>query len=150
EPDRQPAPVMWSSVARRRTDLVPTAPAPRVPGRAYSMTRLDRLPRAEPTLHLSRTQCRSGETTPGSRPGSALSAAGVVRRASSAPRKPRPASIAGTGVNTPRGPAGDTCGASAATTPSVSRDGSVLSAPRRPATTPRRPRPASLHAPSHA
>ncbi|XP_028157969.1 ensconsin-like isoform X2 [Ostrinia furnacalis] len=103
EPDRQPAPVMWSSVARRRTDLVPTAPAPRVPGRAYSMTRLDRLPRAEPTLHLSRTR-----------------------------------------------PAGDTCGASAATTPSVSRDGSVVSAPRRPASTPRRPRPASLHAPSHA
>lgn len=50
------------------------------------------------------TETRSGDTTPGSRPGSALSnATGVIRRPTSAPRKPRPASIAGTGVNTPRG-----------------------------------------------
>ncbi|XP_045779189.1 apical junction molecule-like isoform X1 [Maniola jurtina] len=150
EPDRSPQP-LWSSVARRRTDLVPTLPAPRAPGRAYSMTRLDRLaPRplqeASPSLHhLHRTQTRSGETTPGSRPGSAMSnATGVVRRASSAPRKPRPASIAGTGVNTPRGP--DTGANSVATTPSVSRDATTVVS--RPATTPRRPRPLSLHASS--
>ncbi|XP_069361991.1 ensconsin-like isoform X9 [Maniola hyperantus] len=112
EPDRSPQP-LWSSVARRRTDLVPTLPAPRAP------------------------ETRSGETTPGSRPGSAMSnATGVVRRASSAPRKPRPASIAGpdTGAN------------SVATTPSVSRDATTVVI--RPATTPRRPRPMSLHASS--
>ncbi|XP_045779195.1 apical junction molecule-like isoform X7 [Maniola jurtina] len=112
EPDRSPQP-LWSSVARRRTDLVPTLPAPRAP------------------------ETRSGETTPGSRPGSAMSnATGVVRRASSAPRKPRPASIAGpdTGAN------------SVATTPSVSRDATTVVS--RPATTPRRPRPLSLHASS--
>ncbi|KAJ8709032.1 hypothetical protein PYW07_008858 [Mythimna separata] len=155
EPDRTPQPVMWSSVARRRTDLVPTVPAPRAPGRAYSMTRLDRLPAARPLHsaspsmhHLNRAQTRSGDTTPGSRPGSALSnATGVVRRPTSAPRKPRPASIAGTGVNTPRG-GGDTLAQSAATTPSVSRDSTVMAGgdvPRRAHTTPRRPRPASLH-----
>ncbi|KAF9413551.1 hypothetical protein HW555_008253 [Spodoptera exigua] len=112
EPERSPAPVMWSSVARRRTDLVPTVPAPRAPGRAYSMTRLDRLPASRPLHsaspsmhHLNRAQPRSGDTTPGSRPGSALSnATAVLRRPHSAPRKPRPASIAGTGVNTPRAP----------------------------------------------
>lgn len=155
EPDRSPQPVMWSSVARRRTDLVPTVPAPRAPGRAYSMTRLDRLPASRPLHsaspsmhHLNRAQTRSGDTTPGSRPGSALSnATGVVRRPTSAPRKPRPASIAGTGVNTPRG-GGDTLAQSAATTPSVSRDSTVMAGgdvPRRAHTTPRRPRPASLH-----
>ncbi|XP_022117193.2 stress response protein NST1 isoform X4 [Pieris rapae] len=116
EADRSPQAVMWSSVARRRTDLVPTVPAPRAP------------------------ETRSGETTPGSRPGSAMSnATGVVRRANSAPRKPRPASIAGTGCNTPRG---ETGGISATSTPAVSRDGSTVA---RPATTPRRPRPLSLH-----
>ncbi|XP_026735922.1 uncharacterized abhydrolase domain-containing protein DDB_G0269086-like [Trichoplusia ni] len=153
EPERSPQPVMWSSVARRRTDLVPTVPAPR-PGRAYSMTRLDRLPpqrplaSASPSLHhLNRAQPRSGDTTPGSRPGSALAGA-VPRRPASAPRKPRPASIAGTGVNTPRG-GGDTLSLSVATTPSVSRDSTVMAggdAPRRPHTAPRRPRPASMHA----
>lgn len=98
EPERSPAPVMWSSVARRRTDLVPTVPAPRAPGRAYSMTRLDRLPSSRPLHsaspsmhHLNRAQPRSGDTTPGSRPGSALSnATAVLRRPHSAPRKPRP------------------------------------------------------------
>ncbi|CAH2985711.1 unnamed protein product [Chilo suppressalis] len=121
EPDRTPPPVMWSSVARRRTDLVPTIPAPRAP------------------------ECRSGETTP-SRPGSALSQATTVTRRTPAPRRPRPASIAGTGVNTPRGGVLDVGGASAATTPSVSRDSSVVGAtvPRRPAAS-RRPRPLSLH-----
>ncbi|XP_075984861.1 uncharacterized protein LOC142982314 isoform X3 [Anticarsia gemmatalis] len=169
EPDRQPQPIMWSSVARRRTDLVPTVPAPRAPGRAYSMTRLDRLPpqrplhSASPSMHhLNRAQTRSGDTTPGSRPGSALSnATGVVRRPTSAPRKPRPASIAGTGVNTPRGSifkltevgnkgGGDTLPLSCASTPSVSRDSTVVApgadVPRRASTTPRRPRPNSLHA----
>ncbi|CAH2095087.1 unnamed protein product [Euphydryas editha] len=146
EPDRSPQPV-WSSVARRRTDLVPTLPAR--PGRAYSMTRLDKLPGQRPIHssspsmhHLNIRQPRSGDTTPGSRPGSAMSNS-VVRRASSAPRKPRPASIAGTGVNTPRG--ADTSASSAATTPSVSRDASTVVI--RAATTPRRPRPLSLHAP---
>ncbi|CAH0760860.1 unnamed protein product [Diatraea saccharalis] len=63
EPDRSPQPVMWSSVARRRTDLVPTIPAPRAPGRAYSMTRLDKIPAqrplhsASPSMHhLNRTR----------------------------------------------------------------------------------------------
>ncbi|XP_038207541.1 uncharacterized abhydrolase domain-containing protein DDB_G0269086-like isoform X7 [Zerene cesonia] len=116
EAERSPA-AAWTSVARRRTDLVPTVPAPRAP------------------------EGRSGDTTPGSRPGSALSGggAGVVRRASSAPRKPRPASIAGTGCNTPRGEAGS---ASAASTPAVSRDGSTVA---RAQSAPRRPRPLSLH-----
>ncbi|XP_063380456.1 ensconsin-like isoform X2 [Cydia fagiglandana] len=155
EPDRQPPVAMWSSVARRRTDLVPTLPAPRAPGRAYSMTRLDKLPSrplsGSPSMHhLNRTQPRSGDTTPtpGSRPASALSAAPApVLRARPAPaRRPRPASIAGTGVNTPRGGV-DTNSQSAATTPSVSRDSTVMAAavPRRAHTTPRRPRPASLH-----
>lgn len=156
EADRQPVPIVWSSVARRRTDLVPTVPAPRAPGRAYSMTRLDRLPpqrplhSASPSMHhLNRAQTRSGDTTPGSRPGSALSnATGVIRRPTSTPRKPRPASIAGTGVNTPRG-GGDTLTQSCASTPSVSRDSTVMAGgdvPRRANTTPRRPRPNSLHA----
>ncbi|CAB3238141.1 unnamed protein product [Arctia plantaginis] len=157
EPERTPQPIMWSSVARRRTDLVPTVPAPRAPGRAYSMTRLDRLPPqrplhwASPSMHhLNRAQTRSGDTTPGSRPGSALSnATGVIRRPTSAPRKPRPASIAGTGVNTPRG-GGDTLAQSCASTPSVSRDSTQVmgggDVPRRANTTPRRPRPNSLHA----
>ncbi|XP_046972081.1 MAP7 domain-containing protein 2-like [Vanessa cardui] len=150
EPDRSPQPI-WSSVARRRTDLVPTLPAR--PGRAYSMTRLDKIPpqrpihSASPSMHhLNRSQTRSGDTTPGSRPGSAMSSTAVVRRASSAPRKPRPASIAGTGVNTPRGgdAGADTGASSAATTPSVSRDASAVHV--RAASTPRRPRPLSLHA----
>nr|XP_026497462.1 MAP7 domain-containing protein 2-like isoform X7 [Vanessa tameamea] len=154
EPDRSPQPI-WSSVARRRTDLVPTLPAR--PGRAYSMTRLDKIPSqrpihsASPSMHhLNRSQTRSGDTTPGSRPGSAMSNTAVVRRASSAPRKPRPASIAGTGVNTPRGAdfGADTGASSAATTPSVSRDASAVHV--RAASTPRRPRPLSLHAHRHA
>nr|XP_049693667.1 ensconsin isoform X8 [Helicoverpa armigera] len=108
EPERT-APVVWSSVARRRTDLVPTVPAPRAPGRAYSMTRLDRLPAARP-LHSASPSMHH--------------------------------------LNRARG--GDTLAQSAATTPSVSRDGTSLAGgdtvPRRAHTTPRRPRPASLHA----
>ncbi|XP_013147572.1 PREDICTED: MAP7 domain-containing protein 2-like isoform X6 [Papilio polytes] len=110
------------------------------------------LTRRASALHLDTSdtdnkETRSGETTPGSRPGSALSNAGVVRRAASAPRKPRPASIAGTGVNTPRG-GGDTGANSIATTPSVSRDATTVAggdAPRRPPAA-RKPRPLSLHA----
>lgn len=118
----RPAPVMWNSVARRRTDLVPTLPASRAP------------------------EGRSGDSTPGSRPGSAMSVStpgpvpGVIRRPQSA-RRPRPASIAGTGVNTPRG--GLEGGASLSTTPSVSRDASSTN--MRPASTPRRVRPVSVH-----
>ncbi|XP_028039254.1 ensconsin-like isoform X10 [Bombyx mandarina] len=83
---------------------------------------------------------RSGETTPGSRPGSALSQAAVPRRPASTPRRPRPASIAGTGLNTPRGGLGESMSQSAASTPSVSRDSTLAAAPRRA-------RPLSLHAP---
>ncbi|KAM3960811.1 uncharacterized protein ACR2FA_005116 isoform 7-T7 [Aphomia sociella] len=110
EPDRQPPAAVWSSVARRRTDLVPTLPAPRAPGRAYSMTRLDKLPPQRP-LHSASPSMHH--------------------------------------LNRTRG-AGD---ASVATTPSVSRDSTLVGpalaggdAPRRPASTPRRPRPASMHA----
>ncbi|XP_050681464.1 capping protein inhibiting regulator of actin dynamics-like isoform X2 [Leptidea sinapis] len=138
EADRSPQPAMWSSVARRRTDLIPTAPAPRAPGRAYSMTRLDRLPATSPNNHLSRSQTRSGETTPGSRPGSAMSQSTVTRRPQPAQRRPRPASIAGTGLHTPRA---ETGGASEASSPAVSRDASTL----RAHSAPRRARPVSLH-----
>ncbi|XP_077291028.1 MAP7 domain containing protein ensconsin isoform X2 [Arctopsyche grandis] len=194
--DRQPGdedgnadPMPWSRVARRRTDLVPTIPAPRdggsrgssaprPPGRAYSMSRLDQLaqprrprplvppppppssqplpptrpprhrsmgnlaaaashrsvgnlaiassmgPSPPPRKHLKPSTpqagsgLRSGEITPGSpsRPGSSMSSASTVggtmtssisgaitvnRRPRAAPRRPRPASIAGTGVTTP-------------------------------------------------
>ncbi|XP_075984870.1 uncharacterized protein LOC142982314 isoform X11 [Anticarsia gemmatalis] len=109
EPDRQPQPIMWSSVARRRTDLVPTVPAPRAPGRAYSMTRLDRLPPQRP-LHSASPSMHH--------------------------------------LNRARG--GDTLPLSCASTPSVSRDSTVVApgadVPRRASTTPRRPRPNSLHA----
>lgn len=63
EQERSPGPAVWSSVARRRTDLVPTVPLGRAPGRAHSMTRLDRLPQqrpihsASPSMHhLNRTR----------------------------------------------------------------------------------------------
>ncbi|XP_044741351.1 ensconsin isoform X5 [Chrysoperla carnea] len=83
-------------VARRRTDLMPTIPSPR--GTSVQHTKpFTRSPGV-----------RSGEATP-SRPGSAMSgtssvASGVtMRRPTSAvhtpPRKPRPASIAGTGLS---------------------------------------------------
>ncbi|XP_048477935.1 MAP7 domain-containing protein 2 isoform X5 [Plutella xylostella] len=103
EPERSPQAMAWSSVARRRTDLVPTLPAAR-PGRASSMTRLDRVG-ASSRQSLLQTS-------------------------------------AGDGVQA----------LSSATTPSVSRDASsgnmaAGDAPRRPPpATPRRPRPASMHA----
>ncbi|XP_049886013.1 uncharacterized protein LOC126380559 isoform X5 [Pectinophora gossypiella] len=108
EPDRSPQPVMWSSVARRRTDLVPTLPAPRAPGRAYSMTRLDKIPSQRP-LHSASPSMHH--------------------------------------LNRTRG--GDMMSLSVATTPSVSRDGTTMAGgdvPRRGQTTPRRPRPVSMHA----
>lgn len=54
---------LWSSVARRRTDLVPTLPAR--PGRAYSMTRLDRISStpaspASPAARHSRSRTYTG------------------------------------------------------------------------------------------
>ncbi|XP_048477933.1 MAP7 domain-containing protein 1 isoform X3 [Plutella xylostella] len=152
EPERSPQAMAWSSVARRRTDLVPTLPAAR-PGRASSMTRLDRVG-ASSRQSLLQTKSASGASTPASRPGSAMSNCNsnstVVRRTT--PRRPRPASIAGTGVNTPRGAGDGVQALSSATTPSVSRDASsgnmaAGDAPRRPPpATPRRPRPASMHA----
>ncbi|XP_038207543.1 uncharacterized abhydrolase domain-containing protein DDB_G0269086-like isoform X9 [Zerene cesonia] len=66
EAERSPA-AAWTSVARRRTDLVPTVPAPRAPGEAGSA---------------------SAASTPAvSRDGS------TVARAQSAPRRPRPLSL---------------------------------------------------------
>ncbi|XP_045538087.1 ensconsin isoform X5 [Papilio machaon] len=102
EPDRQPT-VVWSSVARRRTDLVPTLPAPRAPGRAYSMTRLDKLPRLTPTSspsmhHLNRarggdTGANSIATTPSvSRDATTVAGGDAPRRPPTA-RKPRPLSL---------------------------------------------------------
>ncbi|XP_063380464.1 trichohyalin-like isoform X3 [Cydia fagiglandana] len=103
EPDRQPPVAMWSSVARRRTDLVPTLPAPRAPGRAYSMTRLDKLPSrplsGSPSMHhLNRTRgvdtnSQSAATTPSVSRDSTVMAAAVPRRAHTTPRRPRPASL---------------------------------------------------------
>ncbi|XP_062525310.1 ensconsin isoform X8 [Bombyx mori] len=96
EPDRQPAPA-WTSVARRRTDLVPTVPLGRAPGRAHSMTRLDRLPSARPLHsaspsmhHLNRTRglgesmSQSAASTPSVSRDSTLAAA---------PRRARPLSL---------------------------------------------------------
>uniref|UniRef100_A0A675B0C0 Ensconsin n=1 Tax=Anopheles darlingi TaxID=43151 RepID=A0A675B0C0_ANODA len=85
------------TVNRRKTDLMPTIPSPRDSSRSSLGTHTPRTP-----------GLRSGEMTPTSlntsRPGSALSssttASGVVyRRSVPAQRKPRPASIAVTGVS---------------------------------------------------
>ncbi|XP_068619460.1 ensconsin-like isoform X7 [Battus philenor] len=103
EPDRQPT-VVWSSVARRRTDLVPTLPAPRAPGRAYSMTRLDKLPRAQPPCsspsmhHLNRarggdTGANSIATTPSVSRDATIVAGGDAPRRTPSARKPRPLSL---------------------------------------------------------
>ncbi|XP_013147571.1 PREDICTED: ensconsin-like isoform X5 [Papilio polytes] len=102
EPDRQPT-VVWSSVARRRTDLVPTLPAPRAPGRAYSMTRLDKLPRLTPVSspsiqHLNRarggdTGANSIATTPSVSRDATTVAGGDAPRRPPAARKPRPLSL---------------------------------------------------------
>ncbi|XP_037939076.1 ensconsin isoform X7 [Teleopsis dalmanni] len=150
--------IVFRSVARRKTDLMPTIPSPRdghygsrsslshtprTPGRAFSMTRLDQL--AQPirrngehirailererrehmemfdeteslgggrrTTGRKNKSSRSGNVTPGgsintSRPGSAMSTSTnmstsgfVNRRSAQTVRKPRPASIAGTGVS---------------------------------------------------
>ncbi|XP_055317474.1 ensconsin isoform X23 [Sitodiplosis mosellana] len=89
------SPFVIRSVARRKTDLIPT-----IPIRDSSFG-------SRTSLYCStpRTQgSRSGDVTPGgsSRPGSAMSTStmstsGVVRR-SGGTRKPRPSSIAGTGM----------------------------------------------------
>ncbi|XP_055546533.1 histone-lysine N-methyltransferase, H3 lysine-79 specific isoform X22 [Wyeomyia smithii] len=89
------------TVNRRKTDLMPTIPSPRDSSRSSLGTHTPRTP-----------GLRSGEITPNSltasRPGSAMSssttASGVVYRrsmpaATSHPRRPRPFSIAVTGVS---------------------------------------------------
>ncbi|XP_034483662.1 MAP7 domain-containing protein 1 isoform X5 [Drosophila innubila] len=96
--------IMFRSVYRRKTDLMPTIPSPR-DGHYGSRSSLSTTPRTPGS--------RSGNVTPGghghlsgSRPGSAmststtLSTSGLVpRRPATATRKPRPASIAGTGMS---------------------------------------------------
>ncbi|XP_030380417.1 MAP7 domain-containing protein 1 isoform X7 [Scaptodrosophila lebanonensis] len=94
--------IMFRSVYRRKTDLMPTIPSPR-DGHYGSRSSLSTTPRTPGS--------RSGNVTPGghlnnSRPGSAMSnsttmsSSGYVnRRPTTAPRKPRPASIAGTGMS---------------------------------------------------
>lgn len=88
------------SVCRRKTDLMPTVPNTRDRSFYGSRSSLGSLTPRSPGL-------RSGEVTPGgsigingSRPGSAMSSsicANVISRRT-LPRKPRPVSIAGTGV----------------------------------------------------
>ncbi|SPP77427.1 ensconsin isoform X8 [Drosophila guanche] len=97
------SPIVFRSVYRRKTDLMPTIPSPR-DGHYGSRSSLSTTPARTPGS-------RSGNATPGghfnnSRPGSAmststnLSTSGLVpRRPATAPRKPRPASIAGTGMS---------------------------------------------------
>ncbi|XP_055915589.1 ensconsin isoform X7 [Eupeodes corollae] len=94
--------IAFRSVARRKTDLMPTIPSPRDThyGSKSSLSTTPRTP-----------GYRSGDVTPGgsnntSRPGSAMSTSTnmsmsgyVHRRPATTPRKPRPASIAGTGVS---------------------------------------------------
>ncbi|XP_036336523.1 inner centromere protein isoform X7 [Rhagoletis pomonella] len=94
--------IVFRSVARRKTDLMPTIPSPR-DGHYGSRSSL---------IHTPRTPgSRSGNVTPGghistSRPGSAMSTSTnistsgyVARRSVPATRKQRPASIAGTGMS---------------------------------------------------
>ncbi|KRK01128.1 uncharacterized protein Dyak_GE20647, isoform E [Drosophila yakuba] len=97
------SPMVFRSVYRRKTDLMPTIPSPR-DGHYGSRGSLSSTPARTPGS-------RSGNATPGghfnsSRPGSAMSTStnmstsGMVpRRPATAPRKPRPASIAGTGMS---------------------------------------------------
>ncbi|XP_017127116.1 MAP7 domain-containing protein 1 isoform X7 [Drosophila elegans] len=97
------SPMVFRSVYRRKTDLMPTIPSPR-DGHYGSRSSLSTTPARTPGS-------RSGNATPGghfnsSRPGSAMSTStnmstsGLVpRRPATAPRKPRPASIAGTGMS---------------------------------------------------
>ncbi|XP_017071207.1 ensconsin isoform X6 [Drosophila eugracilis] len=97
------SPMVFRSVYRRKTDLMPTIPSPR-DGHYGSRSSLSTTPARTPGS-------RSGNATPGghfnsSRPGSAMSTStnmstsGMVpRRPATAPRKPRPASIAGTGMS---------------------------------------------------
>ncbi|XP_053952463.1 ensconsin isoform X5 [Anastrepha ludens] len=94
--------IVFRSVARRKTDLMPTIPSPR-DGHYGSRSSLSHTPRTPGS--------RSGNVTPGgnistSRPGSAMSTSTnmstsgyVARRSVPATRKQRPASIAGTGMS---------------------------------------------------
>ncbi|XP_059221485.1 MAP7 domain-containing protein 1 isoform X6 [Stomoxys calcitrans] len=94
--------IVFRSVARRKTDLMPTIPSPR-DGHYGSRSSLSNTPSRTPGS-------RSGTVTPGghttSRPGSAMSTSTTMstsgfinRRSMPAARKPRPASIAGTVVS---------------------------------------------------
>lgn len=92
--------IVFRSVARRKTDLMPTIPSPR-DGHYGSRS----------SLSTPRTPgSRSGNVTPGgqltSRPGSSMSTSTTMstsgfinRRSMPIARKPRPSSIAGTGVS---------------------------------------------------
>ncbi|KAL9901404.1 inner centromere protein A isoform X8 [Glossina fuscipes] len=92
--------IVFRSVARRKTDLMPTIPSPR-DGHYGSRS----------SLSTPRTPgSRSGNVTPGgqltSRPGSSMSTSTtmstsgfITRRSMPTTRKPRPSSIAGTGVS---------------------------------------------------
>ncbi|XP_037905942.1 reticulocyte-binding protein 2 homolog a isoform X10 [Hermetia illucens] len=94
-------PISYRSVARRKTDLMPTIPSPRESSFGSKTSLHSHTPRTPGS--------RSGDVTPGgsintSRPGSAMStsttASGLVQRRSvGTVRKPRPASIAVTGVS---------------------------------------------------
>ncbi|XP_065359463.1 ensconsin isoform X7 [Calliphora vicina] len=110
--------IVFRSVARRKTDLMPTIPSPR-DGHYGSRSSLSNTPSRTPGIlpirgynHKSLLHgSRSGTVTPGghlnnSRPGSAMSTSTTMstsgfinRRSVPAARKPRPASIAGTGVS---------------------------------------------------
>ncbi|KAL5291240.1 ens family protein [Megaselia abdita] len=88
------------SVYRRKTDLMPTIPSPRDHSHYFgSKSSICNTPRTPGS--------RSGDVTPGgSRPGSAMSTStnlsltsSVVRRSAPITRKPRPVSIAGTGMS---------------------------------------------------
>ncbi|XP_067645581.1 MAP7 domain-containing protein 1 isoform X6 [Eurosta solidaginis] len=94
--------IVFRSVGRRKTDLMPTIPSPR-DGHYGSRSSLSHTPRTPGS--------RSGNVTPGgnistSRPGSAMSTSTnlstsgyVARRSMPLTRKQRPASIAGTGLS---------------------------------------------------
>ncbi|XP_053697274.1 bromodomain-containing protein DDB_G0270170 isoform X6 [Sabethes cyaneus] len=130
------------TVNRRKTDLMPTIPSPRDSSRSSFGTHTPRTP-----------GLRSGEITPNSltasRPGSAMSssttASGVVYRrsmptATSHPRKPRPFSIAVTGVSAgpkeEKPPLPKTSAASGATSLERKRSQSGSSTPARVAPAP--------------
>ncbi|XP_058840072.1 bromodomain-containing protein DDB_G0270170-like isoform X9 [Topomyia yanbarensis] len=133
------------TVNRRKTDLMPTIPSPRDSSRSSLGTHTPRTP-----------GLRSGEITPNSlnasRPGSAMSssttASGIVYRRSipaslSTPRKPRPFSIAVTGVSAgvkeekpPLPKTSATSSSASSTTMERKRPQSGTSTPAKPPTAP--------------